>query len=258
MEEDSAHSLVLRKGGEITDFRLDAALTNGLATTCPRTEPAGDVRILLSGVRCAPPRAPDVRQYAPMPFVPGTDARAVEPARIRLAAAAAAVVTVGAGLGLRAVAAGSPDKYGGVALYTVLILTLVVLVAPRVTPLTAAGSALAVSWGVEFLQLSEVTGELAQRSAVIRLVLGSTFNPPDLFWYAVGAAAGGLVHTAVGSTAAHAAESARTAVCRPDGQRACADTAAFMRGALRTAERASSSRADGDPPSTTACAACRQ
>ncbi|MGW1721284.1 ribosomal maturation YjgA family protein [Streptomyces sp. NPDC002156] len=117
---------------------------------------------------------------------------------MRLAAAGAAVVTVGAGLGLRAVAAGSLAKYGGDALYTVLLLTLVVLVAPRVTPLTAAASALTVSWAIEFLQLSEMTAELSQRSAIIRLVLGSTFNPPDLFWYAVGAAAGWLVHTTVG------------------------------------------------------------
>lgn len=150
-----------------------------------------------SGPWCGPPRAPDVRQYAPVPFIPGTDDSAVEPARIRLAAAGAAVVTVGAGLGLRAVASGSLAKYGGDALYTVLLLALVVLVAPRVTPLTAAGSALAVSWGVEFVQLSGVTAELARNSAVARLVLGSTFNPPDLFWYAVGAAAGWLVHTAL-------------------------------------------------------------
>ncbi len=133
-----------------------------------------------------------------MCLIPGTHDRAVEPARVRLAAAGAAVATVGAGLGLRAVAAGSLAKYGGDALYTVLLLTLVVLVAPRVSPLTAAASALAVSWGVEFLQLSEVTGELSRRSEVARLVLGSTFDPPDLFWYAVGAAAGWLVHTAVG------------------------------------------------------------
>jgi hypothetical protein len=135
-------------------------------------------------------------------LIPGTNDRAVAPARIRLAAAGAAVVTVGAGLGLRAVASGSLAKYGGDALYTVLLLTLVVLVVPRVTPLTAAGSALAVSWGVEFLQLSKVTAELSQNSAVTRLVLGSTFNPPDLFWYAVGAAAGWLVHTAVGTSPA--------------------------------------------------------
>ncbi|WP_328841428.1 DUF2809 domain-containing protein [Streptomyces europaeiscabiei] len=134
-----------------------------------------------------------------MPVIPGTDDRAVEPARIRLAAAGAAVVIVGAGLGLRAVAAGGLAKYGGDALYTVLLLALVVLVAPRVTPLTAAGSALAASWGIEFLQLSGVAAEFSQRSAVARLVLGSTFNPPDLFWYAVGAAAGWLVHTAVGT-----------------------------------------------------------
>lgn len=42
-----------------------------------------------------------------------------------------------------------------------------------------------------------MTAELARNSAVARLVLGSTFNPPDLFWYAVGAAAGWLVHTAL-------------------------------------------------------------
>ncbi|MEW2121814.1 DUF2809 domain-containing protein [Streptomyces sp. NPDC005474] len=132
-----------------------------------------------------------------MPLIHGTNDRVVEPARIRLAAAGAAVVTVGAGLGLRAVTAGSLAKYGGDALYTILLLALVVLVAPRVTPLTAAVSALAISWGVEFLQLSEMTAELSQRSTVTRLVLGSTFNPPDLLWYAVGAAAGWLVHTAV-------------------------------------------------------------
>ncbi len=108
------------------------------------------------------------------------------------------MVIVGAGLGLRAVATGSLAKYGGDALYTVLLVALVVLVAPRVTPLTAAGSALAISWGIEFLQLSEIPGELSRRSAVARLVVGSTFNPPDLFWYAVGATAGWLVHTAVG------------------------------------------------------------
>ncbi|MEU2588508.1 DUF2809 domain-containing protein [Streptomyces avermitilis] len=90
-------------------------------------------------------------------------------------------------------------KYGADALYTVMLVALVVLVAPRVTPLTGAASALAVSWGVEFLQLSKVPAELSQRSAVARLVLGSTFNPPDLFWYAVGAAAGWSVHTAVRS-----------------------------------------------------------
>ncbi|MFJ9738314.1 DUF2809 domain-containing protein [Streptomyces sp. NPDC101166] len=126
------------------------------------------------------------------------------PARTRWAAATAALGTVGAGLGLRAVAAGEVAKYGGDALYTVLILTLVVLAVPRATPLASAGAALAVSWAVEFLQLSEVPYELSRRSALARLVLGSTFNPPDLLWYAIGAAAGWLAHTALLRTTAAA------------------------------------------------------
>ncbi|MER5718031.1 DUF2809 domain-containing protein [Streptomyces sp. NPDC002132] len=134
-----------------------------------------------------------------MPFTFRTDeeSRRGTAARTRWAAAAAAAVTVGAGLGLRAVAAGEVAKYGGDALYTVLVLTLVVLAAPRATPLAAAGTALAVSWAVELLQLSEVPAELSRRSVLARLVLGSTFNPPDLLWYAVGAAAGWLAHIAL-------------------------------------------------------------
>ncbi|MFF5983927.1 DUF2809 domain-containing protein [Streptomyces olindensis] len=127
------------------------------------------------------------------------DGTADPAARTRLAAAGAAVVTVGAGLGLRAVAAGDLAKYGGDALYTVLILTLVVLAAPRLRPLPAAGCALAVSWAVEFLQLTEVPAELSAHSTLARLVLGSTFNAPDLFWYAVGAGVGWLVYGAVRS-----------------------------------------------------------
>ncbi|WP_406007748.1 DUF2809 domain-containing protein [Streptomyces sp. NBC_00637] len=120
--------------------------------------------------------------------------------RTRLAAAVAAASTVATALGLRAVAVGDVAKYGGDALYTVMLLTLVVLAAPRVTPPTAAALALAASWAVEFLQLSPVPAELSERSSFARLLLGSTFNPPDLIWYVVGAAAGCLVHTWLRST----------------------------------------------------------
>ncbi|MFD9437109.1 DUF2809 domain-containing protein [Streptomyces sp. NPDC060002] len=113
------------------------------------------------------------------------------------------MMTVGAGLGLRSVAVGNTAKYGGDALYTLLLLTLFVLVVPRVRPLTAAGGALAASWAVEFLQLSQVPTELSRRSALAHLVLGSTFNAPDLFWYAVGAGVGWLIHTALGSFSSH-------------------------------------------------------
>lgn len=132
-----------------------------------------------------------------MTLVTGTRDRVrADRARTRLAAAGAALVTVGAGLGLRAVAAGNPAKYGGDALYTVLIFALIVLAVPRVTALRAAVGALAVSWAVEFLQLTGVPAELSRHSTIARLVLGSTFNPPDLFWYAVGAGAGWLGLTA--------------------------------------------------------------
>lgn len=53
--------------------------------------------------------------------------------RMRLRAAGAALVIAGAGLGLRAVVEGDAAKYGGDALYTLLIVALVILVAPWVT-----------------------------------------------------------------------------------------------------------------------------
>ncbi|WP_328564460.1 DUF2809 domain-containing protein [Streptomyces coelicoflavus] len=115
-----------------------------------------------------------------------------DPTRTRLAAAVAAVVIVGAGLALRAVAAGEVAKYGGDALYTLLLFALVLVAAPRTAPAKAAVLAMAVSWAVEFLQLTDGPAHLARQSTAARLVLGSTFNAPDLFWYAVGAATGWL------------------------------------------------------------------
>ncbi|MGV9505005.1 ribosomal maturation YjgA family protein [Streptomyces tendae] len=115
------------------------------------------------------------------------------PARRRLAAAVAAAVIVGAGLALRTVAVGEAAKYGGDALYTLLLFALVLVAAPRTAPAKAAAVALAVSWGVELLQLTDVPAHLARRSTAARLVLGTTFNAPDLFWYAVGAAVGRAV-----------------------------------------------------------------
>jgi hypothetical protein len=125
---------------------------------------------------------------------------ASERRRTRLAAAVAALVTMSVGLGLRAGASGDVAKYGGDALYALLLFALAMVAAPRLTPLAAGGIALAVSWGVEFLQLSELPAALSRHSTAARLVLGSTFNAPDLFWYAVGAAVGWFV---AGVRAAH-------------------------------------------------------
>ncbi|MFB7669332.1 DUF2809 domain-containing protein [Kitasatospora sp. NPDC056138] len=114
--------------------------------------------------------------------------------KARLPALAAAAVTVVAGLGVRHVLPGDAAKSAGDALYTVLVYCLAVLAAPRVRPVTAAAVALAVSWAVEFLQISGIPAELSQQSVVARLVLGTTFNVPDLFWYVVGAAFAWTVH----------------------------------------------------------------
>ena len=108
----------------------------------------------------------------------------------RVAAAVAAVVTVVLGL----VARGAVGALIGGVLYTVLVWTLVVLVAPRVRPVVAVGVALAVSWGVEFFQLSPFPAELSRRSEAARLVLGSTFDASDLARYVVGAVLAYLLH----------------------------------------------------------------
>ncbi|MFF1921875.1 DUF2809 domain-containing protein [Streptomyces sp. NPDC058221] len=108
--------------------------------------------------------------------------------RARAVAVGAAAVTVAAGLGVRTAGDGAAAKYAGDALYTVLICALVALCAPRARPVTVAATGLGISWAVELLQLTGVPADLSRQSAVARLVLGSTFNAPDLFWYAVGAA----------------------------------------------------------------------
>ncbi|GIH99425.1 ribosomal maturation YjgA family protein [Planobispora takensis] len=114
--------------------------------------------------------------------------------RSRLPAALAAVLTVAAGLTLRATVDGWFGEYGGDALYTVLVHTLIVFVWPRVTPVRAAAGALAFSWAVEFAQLTPVPAALSETSTLARLVLGSTFGAPDLAAYAAGAALAAAVH----------------------------------------------------------------
>ncbi|MEU5218976.1 DUF2809 domain-containing protein [Streptomyces sp. NPDC020807] len=117
--------------------------------------------------------------------------------RTRVLAGVAALAAVGAGLGIRAVATGEVAKYAGDALYTVLVTALVVLVAPRARPSAAAGVALGFSWGVELFQLTGLPAAMSAHSTLARLVFGTTFNAPDLFWYAIGAAVGWAGHRAV-------------------------------------------------------------
>ncbi|GGS69606.1 hypothetical protein GCM10010156_30470 [Planobispora rosea] len=114
--------------------------------------------------------------------------------RSRIPAALAALATVAAGLSLRAATDGWLGKYGGDALYTVLIYTLIVFVRPRVTPVRAAAGALAFSWAVEFAQLTPLPAALSEASTLARLVLGSTFGAADLVAYAAGAVLAAVAH----------------------------------------------------------------
>lgn len=132
-------------------------------------------------------------------------------ARARAVAAGAAVLTVLAGLGVRAFADGDLAKYAGDALYTVLVCALAAVIAPGARPVVRAGAALAFSWAVELLQLTGVPADLSRHSAVARLVLGSTFNAPDLFWYAVGAG----FAWAVSAVSAVAGSGSTSAGCAP-------------------------------------------
>ncbi|MEE1825635.1 DUF2809 domain-containing protein [Streptomyces sp. BE20] len=117
---------------------------------------------------------------------------------VRAVAVVAAVLTVAAGLGVRAAVGGEVAKYAGDALYTVLVYALAVTAAPGLRPVAAGAWAAGLSWAVELFQLTGVPEELAHRSALARLVLGSTFNPPDLLWYLVGAVLAALVHAGAG------------------------------------------------------------
>jgi hypothetical protein len=108
----------------------------------------------------------------------------------RLVPLGAAVLVTGAGLAAREFTTGTFAKVAGVALYATLVYCLVLVVAPRTRPLTTAAVTLAISWAVEFFQLTPWPAELSARSWLARMVLGSSFAATDLLWYAVGAALG--------------------------------------------------------------------
>ena len=99
-------------------------------------------------------------------------------------------VVLALGLGVRTFTGGDFSKYAGVALYTTLIYAFLSF---WLRPLHAALTATAISWAVEFFQLTGIPADLSAHSTLAHLVLGSTFNTPDLFWYAAGAALGTLV-----------------------------------------------------------------
>lgn len=116
--------------------------------------------------------------------------------RIRVRSAGLALAVVATGLLWRADFTPLPpflSKYGGDALWALMGFFGFGFLLPRASTLTVALLALTFAWGVEFSQLYRAPWIDAIRSTLPgRLVLGTTFNWPDLPAYAVGIVLGAL------------------------------------------------------------------
>ena len=83
------------------------------------------------------------------------------------------------------------SNYGGDALWALMVFVGFGFLLPRASTLLIALTALAFSWGVEFSQLYHAPWIDAIRATLPgRLVLGNTFNWPDLAAYALGVGLG--------------------------------------------------------------------
>ena len=86
------------------------------------------------------------------------------------------------------------SKYGGDALWAMVVFLGLGFVFPRLTVVKLALLSLGVAWGIEFLQLYHAPWIDSIRVRRIgHLVLGSTFNAPDLIAYAVGVVLAGAI-----------------------------------------------------------------
>lgn len=121
---------------------------------------------------------------------------APQPARSRLLYALLAVAVVAAGLFWRSGLIPLPpwlSNNGGDALWALMVFVGCGFLLPRASTLVVALLALTFSWGVEFSQLYHASWLDAVRTTLPgRLVLGTTFNWPDLPAYAVGVMLGAL------------------------------------------------------------------
>ena len=116
------------------------------------------------------------------------------PIRSRLRYAILTVLVIAAGLLWRSrFISLSPffTKYGGDALWALMVFAGLAFVFNRASTLRLALRALGFSWAIEFSQLYHAPWIDAVRSTLPgRLILGSTFNWPDLPAYALGVAMG--------------------------------------------------------------------
>lgn len=96
------------------------------------------------------------------------------------------------------------SKYGGDALWALMVFVWIGFILPRASTCRVAVLALAFAWGVEFSQLYHAPWLDSLRATLPgRLILGSTFNWPDLPAYALGIILGALLeHRAFRATPA--------------------------------------------------------
>ncbi len=116
--------------------------------------------------------------------------------RTRLTYVLAAGLTIVLGLLWRSGLVTMPNflvKYGGDALWSMVVFFGLGTLFTRTTTLRVALMAVAFSWAIEFLQLYHAPWIDSIRSTLLgRLVLGSTFNSPDLVAYVIGVALAAL------------------------------------------------------------------
>ncbi|MBX3407992.1 MAG: DUF2809 domain-containing protein [Phycisphaeraceae bacterium] len=102
------------------------------------------------------------------------------------------------GLLIRAVLAGAPAKYLGVALWAMSVYFLLLVISPRMRPVHALVWCLVISWGVELAQITGIPRRFSSMHPLLRLVFGEVYNPADLVALAAGSAAGWAVWVALG------------------------------------------------------------
>jgi len=108
--------------------------------------------------------------------------------------AVATALVIGAGLLWRSGLFPLPDfvaKYGGDALWALVVFLCFGIAFHRSSTARIALAAVSFAWSVEFLQLYHAPWIEAIRSTRLgRLVLGTTFNSPDMLAYVIGIALG--------------------------------------------------------------------
>lgn len=130
-------------------------------------------------------------------ILPARNYQARYPTRNRMLYAVLAAAVVAVGLLWRSKFMSLPpflSKYGGDALWALMVFVGLGFLLARASTLTLGLLALTFTWAIEFFQLYHAPWIDAARSTLPgRLVLGATFNWPDLPAYLVGIAVGALI-----------------------------------------------------------------